>query len=108
MKFIRLDEDHFAYLTGGDLTRDQIRLITEFFENWWPRKKIMIMRADQFIARPGEYEVVRADVSAEGDSAGTPGFRPIEMRKRPDLPPGIDKLGLFSSRKAAQRKVRGG
>ena len=88
MKFIRLDEDHFAYLTGGDLTRDQIRLITEFFENWWPRKKIMIMRADQFIARPGEYEVVRAteDVDRELFKRARVYGRPQTTRPDPSRP----------------------
>ena len=59
-KFIRLDETHFALLLkDGEFTQSRVSQLTDSWKTWWPETKLMILTADEFIAQPGQYEVVK-------------------------------------------------
>jgi hypothetical protein len=60
-KFIRLDEDHFAYVIPNTMRSDEVDLMQRLFLGYWPGKQLIIISAEEFVARPGEYEVVKAD-----------------------------------------------
>jgi hypothetical protein len=57
-KFIRLDEDHFAYLVERAVPYDQVNQMREAFEAAWPGKRMLVMLADEFIDLTGRYELV--------------------------------------------------
>lgn len=55
--FIRLDEDHFAYLDPDISAEDAFRMM-RVFETRWEGKSLLIFRADDFIDLTGKFEVL--------------------------------------------------
>ena len=65
MKFIRFEQDYFGYLVDTDIRGEEVDRIRTFFEEAWPGKKLIVVRADEFIDLTGQYEIVPvADVAA--------------------------------------------
>ena len=65
MKFIRFEQDYFGYLVDTDISGEEVHRIRTFFEEAWPGKKLIVVRADEFIDLTGQYEIVPvADAAA--------------------------------------------
>jgi hypothetical protein len=64
-KFIRFDEDHFAYLVDGQVPSDSAHSIMDIFHNYWPGKKMIVLQADEFADLTGQYEIV--EVGSPGE-----------------------------------------
>jgi hypothetical protein len=57
-KFVRLDDDHFAYLIDYDIRLDDVRQLADNFEHHWPGKQLVVIKADEFVDLTGRYELV--------------------------------------------------
>lgn len=57
-KFVRLDEDHFAYLVSGEVEQERAIAMAESFRASWPGKRLIVMSADEFVDLTGQFEVL--------------------------------------------------
>ena len=71
-KLIRFDEDHFGYLSDADMMMEEADYIGRSFEEAYPGKRIIVMRADEFIDLTGQYEIVPIPDTPVEDRPGEP------------------------------------
>lgn len=60
MKLIRFDDVHFGLMLEGKsmISMEKMQALQQFWEEFWPGSRLLILQADEFIDLTGKYEII--------------------------------------------------